>query len=269
MAKVFSGFDEPTENWSKLPHALVETMHLMTSQAEIKVVLYILRHTWGFGDDEKKITIDEFCNGRKRRDGSRLDAGTGLSTNAVKAGIASAVDHGFIRVVEDDSDKARIKRYYQLRNSGGQKLTPWGSEVDPLLSEVDPRTEKETLRKKPKKEQKTSGDLSPGPKTVIKEEFCRLTGIAMPGIKSQQGFWWSQFGEILRVCGDADKATLIMASVVKKMRDDDLTISGPQSIVNMCRSRVAGQSPAANNGRHPPGPDITLNEAGETVLRIG
>lgn len=157
MSEQFAGFELPKENWSKLPHSLIDHLYLMTSEAEVKVVLYILRHTWGFGDDQKKITIDEFCNGRKRKDGNRLDNGTGLSVNSVKDGIARAIEHGFIEVLEDATDAARIKRFYQLRgsevdpptlNSGGQKLTPWGSEVDPHLSEVDPRTEKETYGKK-------------------------------------------------------------------------------------------------------------------------
>src|SRR3972149_938975 len=146
----FNGFIPPVQNWSKLPHQLIDALFIIETEAELKVILYILRHTWGYHDEEKKITIDEFCNGRKRRDGSRLDKGTGLSSNAVKDGIKRAIKHGFIEVDEDASDEARIKKYYRLsevdpqQKPGGQKLTPWESEVDPLPSEVDPRTEKET-----------------------------------------------------------------------------------------------------------------------------
>lgn len=146
----FEGFNPPIENWSKLPHQLINALHIIETEAELKVILYILRHTWGYHDEEKKITIDEFCNGRKRRNGSRLDKGTGLSSNSVKDGIKRAIKHGFIEVDEDTTDKARIKKYYRLsevdhqQKPEGQKLTPWGSEVDPLPSEVDPRTEKET-----------------------------------------------------------------------------------------------------------------------------
>lgn len=157
----FQGFESPKENWSKLPHELINHLHLMTSEAEVKIVLYILRHTWGFGDDEKKITIDEFCNGRKRRDGSRLDNGIGLSINSVRDGIARAIEHGFIEMTEDATDKGRIKRYYHLRGSelDSQKLIPRGSEVDTHLSEVDTRTEKDTVREKLKEKQE-EGDSS-------------------------------------------------------------------------------------------------------------
>ena len=76
------GFAEPEQNWSKLPHQLIEALPLIETIGEMKVILYVLRHTWGYHDDEKKITLDEFCNGRKRRDGSRLDGGTGLDSTA-------------------------------------------------------------------------------------------------------------------------------------------------------------------------------------------
>jgi len=156
----FTGFDEPTENWSKLPHALINNLHLMTSESEIKVVLYILRHTWGYGDDQKKITIDEFSKGRKRKDGSRLDNGLGISENSIREGIAKAIEHGFIEVQEDSSDKARIKRHYSLRGSGSgvQKLNPRGSEVEPQPSEVEPRSEKDTTRETHEKETSSCGD---------------------------------------------------------------------------------------------------------------
>lgn len=142
----FAGFDQPQANYSKLPHALIDELSNITSESELKVILYILRHTWGYHDTEKKITIDEFCNGRKRSDGSRIDGGCGITTNAVKSGIARAIEHGYILVEEDARDLARIKRYYSI-NSEGQKLTAGGQSLTPGVSQSDPRTEKDTLER--------------------------------------------------------------------------------------------------------------------------
>ena len=83
-----------------------------------------------------------------------------MSANAVKDGIKRAIEHGFITVDSDDSDKARIRKYYSL-NLGGQKLTPRGSEVDPLPSEVDPRTKKETLERNSGNNHTPSGVVPP------------------------------------------------------------------------------------------------------------
>ncbi|MBT9173889.1 MAG: hypothetical protein DDT21_02295 [Syntrophomonadaceae bacterium] len=144
--KKFAGFAQPKENWSKLPHALIDELHNITSESELKVILYILRHTWGYHDSEKRITIDEFCFGRKRSDGSRIDNGCGITANSVKAGIENAVNHGYIIVEEDASDKARIKRFYSI-NSGGQSLMVGGQLLTPWVSKVDPRTEKDTIER--------------------------------------------------------------------------------------------------------------------------
>lgn len=135
-AKPFAGFSGPQKNFSELPHELIEALPIFTSLAELKVVLYILRHTWGYHDyDEgKRITLDEFENGRKRRDGTRIDKGTGMVKSSLVDGIKRAVAHGFIEVEEDNSDKAREQRFYtlvlfenqtpdvRLSNSSGMKV---------------------------------------------------------------------------------------------------------------------------------------------------
>lgn len=110
----FKGFSQALENWCKLPLEFIDGMPLIKSLGEALVILYVIRHTWGYGDDEKRITEDEFLHGRKRRDGSRIDNGTGLSAPTVRDGIRRAVKHKFIFVDVDDHDLARVKKYYRL-----------------------------------------------------------------------------------------------------------------------------------------------------------
>jgi DNA-binding PadR family transcriptional regulator len=149
----FGGFDRPAQNYSKLPHKFIEQLPVFETMAEMKVVIYLLRHTWGFSEfgKPKKITTDEFMNGRKLKNGKRMDNGTGLSNNSVIDGLERAVSHGFVVVEVDDRDKARIEKYYCLNMSDMQTL-----HIDPQELEVDPqevhsgygepaqRTEKET-----------------------------------------------------------------------------------------------------------------------------
>ena len=125
--EVFPGFWHPDINdvgYTKIPHELIERMHKM-SDCELRIVLYIFRHTWGFQeiDNEiskrklgrgKRLTTDEFMKGRKYSGGSRMDEGTGLSDRGVKNGIAQALEHGYILCEVDDSDKARVKKYYSI-----------------------------------------------------------------------------------------------------------------------------------------------------------
>lgn len=115
---IFSGFWDLQEydGYTKLPHALIELLPRL-GEAELKIILYIMRHTWGFQefDKPKKITVDEFMHGRKRSDGTRMDNGTGLSNWGVQDGIAKAIKHGFVICKVDDRDKGRIKKYYALK----------------------------------------------------------------------------------------------------------------------------------------------------------
>src|SRR4051812_35219803 len=82
----FQGFDPPESNYFRLPNSWTDITASIDNLAELKVVEYILRHTWGFQEYgiKKHITVDEFVSGRRLSDGSRMDKGTGLSERAVR-----------------------------------------------------------------------------------------------------------------------------------------------------------------------------------------
>ena len=125
----FPGFEEPKQNWFKYPVVLINFMDQIETLAEKKVIDYIVRHTWGFHQDQKLITLNEFVNGRKCRAKSackcaeckarginnRMDHGTGMTKKSVIDGLKRAVKHGFVKVYVDTKDKARTKKYYSLR----------------------------------------------------------------------------------------------------------------------------------------------------------
>lgn len=124
---IFAGFDEPHENWFKTPWDWTDITFDIDNIAELKCVQYVLKHTWGYKEYRKKkrITIDEFVQGRKKKDGSRLDKGTGLSERAVRYGLAKAIEHGYLEEDIDASDRARIKKSYGLK-------------MQPLLEDEEP-----------------------------------------------------------------------------------------------------------------------------------
>jgi hypothetical protein len=132
----FDGFswDVTTSDYSILPNIWINVCATITNLAELKIVLYIMRHTWGFQEFEelRLLTTDEFVHGRKRKDGSRMDIGTGLSTSAVKEGIARALKHGYIICEVDDSDKGRIRKFYALKMASAAI-----QQEDPEIDELD------------------------------------------------------------------------------------------------------------------------------------
>ena len=95
------------------------------------MVEYVLKHTWGYQEYglTKHITTNEFMHGRQRKDGSRMDRGTGLSKPSVIDGLKKAVIHGYLVESVDASDCARIRKSYALK-----MLTSRGEDYDPPSS---------------------------------------------------------------------------------------------------------------------------------------
>lgn len=155
----FKGFSIPRSNYSMLPHAFIDLMGEDMDGSELKVTIYILRHTWGYQEFDlpKRITIDEFCNGRKKKDGTRMDKGTGLSDQSVRNGLEAAIKRGTVVMTEDATDKGRIKRYYSPRMElGVQLFDPSTQNLDPTSEKLDP-----VQRKKPKERKSNTRVLSP------------------------------------------------------------------------------------------------------------
>ena len=206
MQSEFVGFGAPTQNWSKLPHALINELSNIDSVSELKVILYILRHTWGYHDTEKRITNDEFCNGRKRGDGTRIDNGCGLSPKSVRAGIANAVEHGYITVEIDSRDLARQKHYYAI-NSGGEKVTPRGGESNPQGGESNPRTEKDTLSKETLSENTLGNRPPPAEKAeeaaILEKQRSEGVALPHPGIEEP---WWKMKARAYKLCPEFEPA---------------------------------------------------------------
>jgi len=121
------GIDEPEENWFKFPLALINDLPKM-SPAEIKVLIYIIRHTWGYHQSEREISVTEFERGRRatrkaackcekcqEKGLSRLDHGTGMTEKSIRNGLKKAIEHGYLKVRIDDSDRGRMKKFYSLK----------------------------------------------------------------------------------------------------------------------------------------------------------
>jgi|SRR5579862_2849482 len=114
----FPGFSYPDDNgFTRFPNDWFNVCASVMNMAELKILLYLARHTWGFQEygKWKRISINEFVKGRKRKDGSRMDDGTGMSEMSVRHGLKSAMKHGYVICGEDRRDLARIERYYYLK----------------------------------------------------------------------------------------------------------------------------------------------------------
>jgi len=201
----FGGFSLPHQNWSKLPHELIDALPLIRSQSELVVILYILRHTWGFQEFgvQKRLTLDEFQHGRKQRDGSRIDQGTGLSRPAILRGLRYAAEDGFIEVEVDESDKGRVKKSYSLVMSevndslpqGYRNVTPGVTKRYPRGNETLPRSEKDTLERNQKKEQQQPPQLDDGFRLVYQAYISTFGSLMSPLQYERFKDLWEEYPE--------------------------------------------------------------------------
>lgn len=89
------------------------------------------------------------------------------------------------------------------------------------------------------------------PKKQLMGIFTTETGLKMPHRKSDVGFWWSSIREIYEIVdNDVGAGGDLIRRAVKKMRASGLTISSPNSIINICRALAAEKS-VTRNGKSP------------------
>jgi hypothetical protein len=86
----FKGFISP--RYTQVPDALFDELMAYLSGAELKVLLYIIRRTFGFKKDSDNISLRQICNGIKTREGEVLDKGTGLSLSTVQIALKGLLE---------------------------------------------------------------------------------------------------------------------------------------------------------------------------------
>ena len=107
----FEGFSTP--NGTFVPDDLFDLLAPRLTEAELRVVLYIIRRTFGFGKNSDAISLKQLTEGITTRDGRILDNGTGMSRKGVIAGIKGLLDKGIINVEkrEDERGENHINIY--------------------------------------------------------------------------------------------------------------------------------------------------------------
>src|SRR5579862_6559505 len=83
----FRGFQSP--NTTPVPDELFDKLLPDLVGSELKVLLYIIRRTFGFKRDSDTISLSQMLHGIRTRDGRQLDRGVGLSKKSLLQAINS------------------------------------------------------------------------------------------------------------------------------------------------------------------------------------
>ena len=109
----FRGFFSP--RYTQVPDELFDELMAHLSGAELKVLLYIIRRTFGFKKDTDTISLNQICKGITTRRGEVLDCGTGLSQNAVLGALRGLITKNAIVAKRNSSpEKGHEPTTYSL-----------------------------------------------------------------------------------------------------------------------------------------------------------
>lgn len=90
----FLGFFSP--RYTQVPDELFDELLSELSGAELKVLLYVVRRTFGFKKDSDLISLSQMVSGIEKKDGTILDKGTGLHKDSVIKAAKSLVERGIL-----------------------------------------------------------------------------------------------------------------------------------------------------------------------------
>jgi Bacteriophage replication protein O len=99
----FKGFISP--RYTQVPDALFDELMAYLSGAELKVLLYIIRRTFGFKKDSDTISLSQMCHGIKTREGEVLDKGTGLSLSTVQIALKGLLEKNCVITARNRSQE--------------------------------------------------------------------------------------------------------------------------------------------------------------------
>ncbi len=110
----FAGFQRP--NYTQVPDELFDELLAELSDGELRVLLYIIRRTFGFKKDYDDISLRQMVEGIRTRDGRVLDRGAGLSKASAARAVAGLSAKGIISATRNSSpQKGNEPTTYALR----------------------------------------------------------------------------------------------------------------------------------------------------------
>lgn len=228
-----SGFDSP--NYTQVPNDLFEKHMPTMGYAELKVVMVLIRETFGYHRTKKRMSI------------RRLAQATGLTPRNAYNGAIEAVNRGLLSMTQDGGVTIWSVVVEDTKES---TVSPANTPNHETVSPTDTPSKKEknlkeknlpTSGKKPNTYQSSVG--------LLESKFSDLTGLPLPKRDSEKDRraaserWWVPLGEILTMCDkDTDQAWRLIESSYKKLTTDKMTVSAPKSLINTAIAlRAQGQ----------------------------
>lgn len=128
----FEGFCSP--NTTQVPDEFFDVLSPHLSGGEVKVLLYIIRRTYGFKKDRDNISLSQMLNGIVKKNGERLDFGAGISKPSLCRVLKTLAEKEIIIPTKQfDCKGGCIATSYQLNFQRGNNISkrPMATRFDP------------------------------------------------------------------------------------------------------------------------------------------
>jgi phage replication O-like protein O len=129
----YRGYSSP--NYTPVPDELFDEQLPDLSGSELKVLLYIIRRTFGFKKDSDNISLNQLLHGITTKEGVVLDRGTGLTKKTLLEAIKSLVEKNLIlterRRSKEKGDEPTTYRLNIIGDTTENNPTPRGVKNTP------------------------------------------------------------------------------------------------------------------------------------------
>lgn len=158
----FSGFAAPF--YTQVPDAVFDELLPVLSGAELKVLMYIIRRTFGFKKNRDNISLSQMASGIKTRDGHVIDGGTGLGKSSV------------IRALTTLEEKNIVLRTRRTTSKSGFEATTYALNVQ---DKPEKRVGKSAVKTpdRPLSQNETSPPLSQDDTSLVPKSYPQETVI--------------------------------------------------------------------------------------------
>ena len=115
----FEGFSSP--NFTSVADEFFDVLAPRLNGGEVKALLYIVRRTFGFKKERDNISLSQMLNGIVKKNGERLDFGTGLSRPSLCRALKTLTEKKVIVPTKQfDFNGGCVATSYQLRFRGSR-----------------------------------------------------------------------------------------------------------------------------------------------------
>lgn len=254
MSDSYPGFASP--NYTPVPDEIFDALMPTLSGAELKVLLYICRRTFGFRKESDSISLGQLCSGITTHDGRVLDSGTGLSRSAVVEALKSLAVQGIILATKHSSaQRGNETTTYELHFRDG--VTPWSRKTTspsrisapPLVVKSDPQ---ETVDQETVEQEIVSSNLrmaNPPESSVV---HGKAPGVVAPPVYDEsRQVLLSYVEDFARELGDRASLRSSTTRAANLYRDSGRSLDSFAELMLQARAQTQERSAAIHSARVP------------------